>query len=322
MDQKLYSLLEEAKVEAQVLVPQVLKVHNKKRLKYIKNLLASPQVLTGYDYYHAALMLKMSAETTEQLWETYEMALKAVKSNVDEAFYLAANIYDEWLLSQGKSQKFGTVEVIENTYYVINVDPNTTDEERDAWHVPPLAKIRQKLAISNEVWRPMILSTSGIVIMHYLIYDDLYKTNLLLRVIESAKKLDYSQNQFVSVDIMSLNENIKKLLITLFPSNIELRKDSTSFCVIASSLTQIVSWSKIKMPNNFVIDLSLKPGKTYLPQIEIVKIDNDQKFFRVTQQDKSYFQIVVRANLNEYWLVEGNLPSEQLIQIANFLLLC
>jgi hypothetical protein len=61
------------------------------------------------------------------------------------ARWLTAAAYDRWLMYQGKPQKYGTQYVHDGVRHRLwDVDPTTTDAERAAWKVPPLAEQLRK----------------------------------------------------------------------------------------------------------------------------------------------------------------------------------
>lgn len=58
--------------------------------------------------------------------------------------------YDRWLMHQGKPQKYGTqYQRVGRHVTFYRVDPDTTDDERAEWNVPPLAHALQRLERMN-----------------------------------------------------------------------------------------------------------------------------------------------------------------------------
>lgn len=83
-----------------------------------------------------------------------ECAKKAVDLGDDTARWLYAATLDRYLLSIDKPQKFGTQfkNTLEGNPELGPVDPNTSDEERAEYHVPPLKdavkKYKEKYGLS------------------------------------------------------------------------------------------------------------------------------------------------------------------------------
>ena len=96
------------------------------------------------DYYHAAMVFQHGVELTDY-WRARELALKAADMGYRQARWLAAAAYDRWLMNQGKPQKYGTqYRAIAGKWALSDVDPETTDEERSRWDVPPLAEAKRR----------------------------------------------------------------------------------------------------------------------------------------------------------------------------------
>jgi hypothetical protein len=69
---------------------------------------------------------------------------------------MAAAAYDRWLMYQGRPQKYGTQFTTDGkSQRLWDVDPATTDEERAAWDVPPLAEQLRKAEQATRNHPPM-----------------------------------------------------------------------------------------------------------------------------------------------------------------------
>lgn len=96
------------------------------------------------DYYHAAWILN-HGESIEEIWQAHILAQKAAELGLRRARWLAAATYDRWLMYQGKPQKYGTQIVPDGKRQrVWDVEPATSDAERAAWDVPPLAEMERR----------------------------------------------------------------------------------------------------------------------------------------------------------------------------------
>ncbi len=107
----------------------------------VAELLAASALEDGDDYFHAALVFQHGGHL-EDFWQAHTLAQRAAElGSKSPARWLAAAAYDRWLTIQGKPQKYGTqYHVRGGRYELMEVDPATTDEERAAWNVPPLAE--------------------------------------------------------------------------------------------------------------------------------------------------------------------------------------
>ena len=103
-----------------------------------RELVAGGRAWAPRDLFHAAHALMQSSDPADR-WRAYELARDAAQGGFASARPLAAANYDAWLVLQGKPQKYGTQwKRAEDGEMVLHeVDPATTDAERDAWGVPP-----------------------------------------------------------------------------------------------------------------------------------------------------------------------------------------
>lgn len=134
-----------------------LRARDAERRQRVSELLAQGSVSTGEDYYHAALIFQ-HGDAVDEIAQARSCALKAAELGHAPARWLAAAALDRWLMYQGKPQKFGTNIVPDGTRQrVWDVDPSTTDAEREAWDVPPIAEMERRAAQvgRNEPMPPM-----------------------------------------------------------------------------------------------------------------------------------------------------------------------
>ena len=110
---------------------------------------------TAEDYYHAASILN-HGDTPGDAMNAHLFALRSSEVGYRPARWLAAAAYDRWQMYQGKPQKYGTNYVYDGRRDRLwDVDPETTDEERAAWDVPPLAEQLRKAEEANRHQTPM-----------------------------------------------------------------------------------------------------------------------------------------------------------------------
>jgi hypothetical protein len=106
------------------------------------------------DLYHAALLFQHGDEP-EDAWRAYELAREATERGDERARWLTAAAYDRWLMYQGRPQKYGTQYVQDGVRHRLwDVDPATTDADRTAWNVPPLAEQHRKAEEATRIDPP------------------------------------------------------------------------------------------------------------------------------------------------------------------------
>ena len=106
------------------------------------------------DLYHAALLFQ-HGDTPEDAWRAYMLAREATERGDERARWLTAAAYDRWLMYQGKPQKYGTQYVHDGIRHRLwDVNPDTTDAERAAWNVPPLAEQLRKAEEATRIDPP------------------------------------------------------------------------------------------------------------------------------------------------------------------------
>lgn len=111
------------------------------RLREVISLYKAGRIRTASDYHCAALIMQ-HGERPSHYRLAHRFAGRAVKLGDHSARCLYAATLDRWLLSAGRSQKFGTqFRRDEHLGWVLAgpVDPVTTDAERARYRVPPLA---------------------------------------------------------------------------------------------------------------------------------------------------------------------------------------
>jgi hypothetical protein len=114
------------------------------RRERVRALIEAGGLVDPADYYHAAMVFQHGVELADY-WRAHELALKAADLGWGPARWLTAAAYDRWLMTQGRPQKYGTqYRAVAGKWVLWDVDPETTDEERSRWDVPPLAKAKRQ----------------------------------------------------------------------------------------------------------------------------------------------------------------------------------
>lgn len=92
------------------------------------------------DLFHAAWLLN-HGDLPEEARRSHELAREAAERGHPRARWLAAAAFDRWCMYEGRPQKYGTQFVPDGQRYRLwALDPSTTDADRAAWDVPPLAE--------------------------------------------------------------------------------------------------------------------------------------------------------------------------------------
>ena len=161
MNSELESLYEADKKE-RVHQPKVntseykaMRTRDQERRARVMEIVAANELDTAEDYYHAAQIMH-HGDTPEDARNAYLLALRASQLDHRPARWLTAAAYDRWQMYQGKPQKYGTNYVYDGRKDRLwDVNSNTTDEERAAWDVPPLAEQLRKAEEANRHKTPM-----------------------------------------------------------------------------------------------------------------------------------------------------------------------
>lgn len=138
---ELRALFEEDQDDARTFRGDEAFVASQARRGQVEALVAAGALRTAADHYHAARLFQ-HGERLEHWWRAHELARAAVALGHEQARYAAAAALDRWLMRQGRPQRYGTNSVVDgDRWRVWDYDPATTDAERAAWDVPPLAEL-------------------------------------------------------------------------------------------------------------------------------------------------------------------------------------
>jgi hypothetical protein len=128
----------------------VMRERDRQRRECVQDFISDNQVTLAVDYYYAACIFQ-HGDSPEDAWQAHRLALKAAELGEQRALWLTAAAYDRYLMYQGKPQKYGTQYISDGKRQRLwDVDPQTSDEERAAWNVPPLV---EQLRKAEEVTR-------------------------------------------------------------------------------------------------------------------------------------------------------------------------
>lgn len=142
MNEELRALYEQDQADRRGhrLAPGVLE-RDRARRGRVAALIGAGALREGSDYYYAAMVFQ-HGETPDDAWRAHELANQAAALGHRPGRWLAAAAYDRWLMYQGRPQKYGTqYRAAAGRWALWMVEPATTDAERAAWDVPPLAEL-------------------------------------------------------------------------------------------------------------------------------------------------------------------------------------
>ena len=123
-------------------------------------MLSTLPVADAAGLYHAALLFQ-HGDTVEDAWCAYELAREATERGHERARGLTAAAYDRWCMYQSKPQKYGTQYISDGIRQRLwDVAPDTTDAERAAWNVPPLAEQLHKAVEATRIDPPQPISVA------------------------------------------------------------------------------------------------------------------------------------------------------------------
>jgi hypothetical protein len=127
---------------------------DKARQARVKELYKSDLLLTGDDYYHAAMVLQ-HGEEPEDFLLCHELCVAAIINGNKNARWLAAASEDRFLMNIDRPQRFGTQfrSIGDSPMTLYKTDDGVTDTLRKPFGVPTLAKARERAMRISETWK-------------------------------------------------------------------------------------------------------------------------------------------------------------------------
>lgn len=122
------------------------------RFRRVRELAAEDRIETGEQYRFAAALLTMSSRF-EDLELAKELAQKGAELGDLPARWFIAEATDKLLMKKDQPQKYGTQVVwvhVFTEFRLYKVDSSTTDQERAAVGLPPLADLQRRAEMLNE----------------------------------------------------------------------------------------------------------------------------------------------------------------------------
>lgn len=128
------------------------------RRKRVLEIMAGGGAREAADYVHAAMVLQ-HGQAPEDFQKAHDWCVKAIE--IDPGYpgarWLAAAAKDRYLMNLGKPQLYGTQykRDANGPWYLWEVDPSVSDEERMKWDVPPLSRAKARVeALNAETFQP------------------------------------------------------------------------------------------------------------------------------------------------------------------------
>jgi len=141
MNEQVRALFEEDRRDSQTFRDDEAFVASQARRGRLEDLLAGKKLHDADDFYHAAYILQ-HGERLEHWAQAHLLARTAAELGHPKGRYQAAAALDRWLMHMGLPQKFGTCSVVDGDGWRLwDIDPQTSDEEREGWGVPALEQL-------------------------------------------------------------------------------------------------------------------------------------------------------------------------------------
>lgn len=116
---------------------------------------AAPTGPTAADRYHVAWLMN-HGDTPAEAKLAHTLARQAAMAGHDAARWLSAAAWDRACMYEGRPQRFGTQIVPDGVRWRLwDVDPATTDADRAACDVPPLAELEARAATMTAAQPPV-----------------------------------------------------------------------------------------------------------------------------------------------------------------------
>jgi hypothetical protein len=272
------------------------------RRQRVEELLGSEMLQAPEDFFHAAMIFQ-HGERLEHFWQAHELARKGAELGHPNCRWLSAAAYDRWLMNQGKPQKYGTQYTARDNkpYRLWDVDPTTTDEERAAWNVPPLA---EALRQADELTRRRELSKSGVL------QAQEQKRLARLEVLGLRVEIIALDEQFVHlVPQQELQEREELPTPDNFPEGWKLYCLSDGYVATTADGEEVIIWYNVPQP-----ELSYACKEQEIPQLEAIQL-GDQPAILIRNVDISFTELFLQVG-DTYYLVGGQVALNKLLQLA------
>ncbi len=185
-------------------------------------------------------------------------------------------------------------------YRLWDVDPTTTDEERAAWNVPPLAEVlrqaeehtrRRELARQGvpQAQGPQLLASFEVpgLRVEIIAFDE--------RFVHPAP----SQERLAREELPA-PEN--------FPTGWKLYRLGEEYCATTADGQEVINWYNVQQP------LSYAWREQEVPQLEAIQL-GDQPAILIKSLYPAFTQLFLRLG-EAYYVVSGQVSLNELLQVA------
>jgi len=279
---------------------QVLQ-RDRARRQRVEELVGSEALQAPEDYFHAAMVFQ-HGETLEHFWRAHELARRGEELGHPTCRWLTAAAYDRWLMNQGKPQKYGTQYTSrdDEPYRLWDVDPSTTDEERAAWDVPPLA---EALRQAEEHTRRRELARQGVPqAQGPQLLASFEVPGLRVEIIAFDERFVHpapSQERLAREELPA-PEN--------FPTGWKLYRLGEEYCATTADGQEVINWYNVQQP------LSYAWREQEVPQLEAIQL-GDQPAILIKSLYPAFTQLFLRLG-EAYYVVSGQVSLNELLQVA------
>ncbi|NJM08691.1 hypothetical protein HC891_24645 [Candidatus Gracilibacteria bacterium] len=298
--------------------PQIV-ARDAARRQRVSELMDVGALRTGEDFLHAAFIFQHGS-ALEDYWQAHELALQAVDlGHPHPARWLAAAAYDRWLMHQGLPQKFGTQYLMRaGRWSLYEVDPLTSDEERGRWNVPSLAVAVQRADEMNR-------SEQGSRHVH-----------------PAQRRLASATVAELTVEVLEIEPGEAFSMPEAMPQPEPWPGDGSAplpgylpaglraallgdggYCAVDAAGQIVVTWFALGLPLDEPMYLAWNRVDGDPPQLKIIDLGPREAIWVSATWSAVNAErppvLIVRAGPETCWLIGGQLPSNELAQIASSL---
>ncbi len=274
MNEELQALYEEDQADRRAFEqldreqPQQVLQRDRARRQRVEELVESEALQAPEDYFHAAMVFQ-HGETLEDFWRAHELAKRGAE--------LGNEPYRLW-----------------------DVDPSTTDEERAAWDVPPLA---EALRQAEELTQRREQAKQG------------------MPQEQGPQRLASFEVPGLRVEIVAFDEQFVHQVPDqerpsreelpapdTFPAGWKLYRLGEGYCATTPDGQEAINWYKVQQP------LSYAWREQEVPQFEAIQLGH-QPAILIRCSNPSFTQLFLQLG-DAYYVVDGQVALNELLQLA------
>ncbi len=299
MHEELARICEQDQADRKGDLPLNLGERDRDRRQRVTELIAEGALQAPEDYFHAALVFQ-HGDKLEDYRQAHELAKKAAEQGHPTGRWLAAAAYDRWLMNQGKPQKYGTQYTArgDGPYRLWDVDPTTTDEERAAWNVPPLAEALRRAEVLTRTRPERRQGPKRLAEMEL--------PGLRLEIIDLDETVDISPPDKEP----PLSEELP--VPASFPPGWKLYRRGEGYYATTADGQEAINWYKVLQP------LVYAWREQDAPQLEAIELDG-QPAILIKGPAAAATQVFTRLG-DTYYLIVGQVGLDDLLKMTTSIL--